>query len=58
MIGSPGPDAASNSEAVTAYLLGSLLAAAVGLAWMTARYRHAARGKRPPPQHWGTGKDN
>ena len=26
-----------------AYVLGSLLAAAAGLAWMTARYRHAAR---------------
>ena len=34
---------ASNGDVVTAYLLGSFLAAAAGLAWMTARYRHAAR---------------
>ena len=35
--------AASSGVAVPAYFLGSLVAAAAGLAWMTARYRHAAR---------------
>ena len=33
----------SPGGAVTAYFLGSLVTAAAGLAWMTARYRHAAR---------------